>query len=238
MWLGEVQPKSPDQPLQTPTSTPAAPPPHGEDGEDIESKRQDKTSSEDSNTDSWTVELMSSLKESMGDEVYEMPFAELSKTPQFTNTMTTKRGIMHKVIDEIRPVFYGTKPAIEYSGSLMAPWIQQIFKEIITGVDVYGQLEAQYHNMKVRSFKGERLGLFDWTTQQDIPNFFRHPLEAHEWPVLGAFALIYAFAHDQHFNELDFFEKDDDIELFSSQVWLKSAWALRDILGSTYWKRA
>ena len=237
MWLGEVQPESLDQPLQTPTSTPASPP-RGQGGEDIGSKRQDKTSSEDSNTDSWTVELMSSLRESIGDEVYEMPFAELLKTPRFISTMTTEREIMHKVIDEIRPVLYGTKPSIEYPGSLMAPWIQQIFKKIISEADMYGQLEAQHHNMKARSFKGERLGLFDWTNQQDIPNFFRHPLEAHEWPVLGAFALIYTFAHDQHFNELDFFEKDDEVELHSSQVWLKSAGALCDVLRAIYWERA
>jgi hypothetical protein len=138
----------------------------------------------------------------------------------------------------MKPIFYGAKPAMQYSLQDQSQWARENFKRVVDFVDKQGQFEVILQDARAKSFKGSRLECFNWSLSDQIPSFFRSPLSPAEWPILGAFSLIYAFANKRHFHELPYFEKGDDITFHSSQAWIKSASALRDILELPYWRRA
>jgi hypothetical protein len=139
--------------------------------------------------------------------------------------------IFQEKLQWLQPTLFGRKPAIQMPlGGMPLNLIRQ--------VDQQQQMEVLFQNAKMRRLPGRELDVFDWTSLEKVPAFFNTSQTATMWPVLGAFSLIYAFAHMNHFHELPFFNKGDDIAYHPSQTWIKSASVLLDILSSQYWDRA
>ncbi|KAJ9641472.1 hypothetical protein H2199_005442 [Coniosporium tulheliwenetii] len=118
------------------------------------------------------------------------------------------------------------------------PGFLDIADKVVKDVDQQQQIEVLFQNIRIRHLLGTQLDTFDWTSIENIPAFFNAPQTRSMWPFLGAFSLIYAFAHMSHFHELPFFDKGDDLAYQSSQTWIKSAAALDNLLSSSYWDRA
>jgi hypothetical protein len=153
-------------------------------------------------------------------------------------SVTDAQQALNEMLEEMQPVLYGAKTAIRYSPRNSPPWLLEIFEQVVHSADKNGQLEVILQDARAKSIQGAKLDCFNWTLSDHIPNFFRSPLSPNEWPILGAFTLIYAFANKHHFHELPFFEKGDNLTFHSSQAWIKSASALGDILELPYWRRA
>jgi hypothetical protein len=90
----------------------------------------------------------------------------------------------------------------------------------------------------VGSSQDQKLLEFDWGKECSIAKILRSPLDAQQWPVVGAFVILEALASNLHLNELPFFEKDESIKWCERQPWAKSASTLCNMLTNPYWGRA
>jgi hypothetical protein len=82
--------------------------------------------------------------------------------------------------------------------------------------------------------QGQKLSEFSWENDRSIANILRSLLDARQWPVVGAFVILQGLASDIHFNELPFFEKNENISRCRRQSWAKSASALCRMLANLY----
>jgi hypothetical protein len=86
--------------------------------------------------------------------------------------------------------------------------------------------------------QGQKLYEYNWESDRTITKILKSPLDARQWPVVGALVILQGLASNLHFHELPFFEKNENTSRCRRQSWLKSASALCKILANPYWERA
>jgi hypothetical protein len=177
-----------------------------------------------------------------------LPKAEGSTSSRANPRTSSIRGVsdgdikkLHMQVGErlewLQPILFGPKPATMLPSDGL-PGFNALAERVMTSVFQRQKMQISSQNIRTRYLRGNRLDTFDWTSIENVPEFFIAPQSRNMWPVLGAFSLIYAFAHMSHFYELPFFEKGDDLTYNSSQTWISSARALDSLLTSSYWDRA
>jgi Heterokaryon incompatibility protein (HET) len=135
---------------------------------------------------------------------------------------------------EMRTSMFGTASSFRVEVTVMSPTAQYILGQIMESWNIQDKMERQVQD--AYSEIGERALEFDWTRKECIPKFFRGV--GKDWPILGAFCILYSFAHNKHFGQLPFFKDKSDLSFHMSHSWRASARALEDILELPYWRRA
>lgn len=129
------------------------------------------------------------------------------------------REALDHLPDEARPMLYlPTKADQEESLRNARPFVVDLIRttEAINVVTRHKELISR--NARAKALQGPRVHRFDWSSTENIHHFFQGPLGALEWPILGAFSLIYSLAKGDHFSELPFFQKDQEVAYNGSQA--------------------
>ncbi|KAI1102379.1 heterokaryon incompatibility protein-domain-containing protein [Jackrogersella minutella] len=140
----------------------------------------------------------------------------------------------------LKPVLFGTKPAISHTDSLdlKIPAVRSLVEALVNETDISLKVQTCLQDQRARNLPGLQPKRCDWTSLDTILPIFNLTQTPNSWPLLGAFSLIFCLRSDVHFNELPFFEKGDELAYPVAQAWIQSATKLVEILESDYWDRA